>query len=74
MDDDLNVVKDILATGFEPDTLGDADDLDEIFKWSALHCASFYGRQAIVELLMDAGATIELEDTLFQGVCHFSSQ
>ena len=37
------------------------------FTWAPLHCAAYYGNQRIIQLLMDSGATIEIEDTWFGG-------
>ncbi len=66
----LNQVKSLVSEkGVHPDVMGKVKlmDIDNEFEWAALHCAALYGHKDIAEFLLQSGASIELQDALFQG-------
>ncbi|KAF8956744.1 hypothetical protein BGZ52_013405, partial [Haplosporangium bisporale] len=53
---------------FNPDNLYDTNIFEEnIFTWSALHAAAYYGAMDVIGLLMEYNANVELQDTWYKG-------
>jgi ankyrin repeat protein len=53
--------------GFDPDFLFTADaETERPFKWTALHCAAYVGRPAAIEMMMEAGANVDVRDNLHE--------
>ncbi|KAG0020921.1 hypothetical protein BGZ80_003337 [Entomortierella chlamydospora] len=66
---DIKTLKHYLSQkNVHPDTLFTTNIFDEsTFTWSALHAAAYYGSKQVVNLLMEYGANVELEDTWYKG-------
>ncbi|KAJ3257351.1 hypothetical protein HK103_004571 [Boothiomyces macroporosus] len=44
-----------------------SNEFDTEYTWSLLHAACYYGHEDFVEILMETGADVELEDTWYHG-------
>jgi hypothetical protein len=60
---------DSVVTGPEvSNKLTECDLFGANFTWSLLHAACYYGQIKAVDMLVEKGANLELEDTLYKGV------
>jgi ankyrin repeat protein len=68
-ENDVKTMKQYLTQrGMSPDALFETNVFEEnTFTWGALHAAAYYGSKQIVNLLMEHGANVELEDTWYKG-------
>ncbi|KAJ3271784.1 hypothetical protein HDV01_006392 [Terramyces sp. JEL0728] len=44
-----------------------SNEFDTEYTWSLLHAACYYGHEDFVEIIMETGANVELEDTWYHG-------
>lgn len=65
---DTKLVKHYLVQkNIPPDTLYETNLYDSTFTWSGLHAAAYHGSIQAINLLMEHGANVELEDTWYRG-------
>jgi len=57
----------LVQKNIPPDALFETNLYDSIFTWSGLHAAAYHGSIQIVNLLLEHGANVELEDTWYRG-------
>jgi DUF1365 family protein len=46
--------------------------LGSSFSWAPLHVAAYHGNQRMIEMLIEKGAKIEVEDTWYGGVYYLT--
>ncbi|KAJ3043989.1 hypothetical protein HDV00_003516 [Rhizophlyctis rosea] len=64
---DVPTVLKLLKTVPNVNVLNEAHLFGENFTWSPLHAASYFGQDAVVDVLIEKGADVEFEDTWFRG-------